>query len=53
MGVALPGMHLLGRKRGSLRGLPLAGGWTGTRDLPAPQGSTFQQAWKARQGARR
>ncbi len=53
MGIALPVMHRLGRRRGGMRWLPLAGGWTGTRDLPAPQGSTFQQAWKARQGARR
>jgi L-lactate dehydrogenase complex protein LldF len=53
MGIGLPVMHLLGRKRGGLRWLPLAGGWTGTRDLPAPQGGTFQQAWKARQGATR
>ena len=26
----------------------LAGGWTGTRDFPAPQGKTFQQMWKER-----
>ena len=40
------------RRRGVLRRLPLAGGWTDTRDLPAPQGRTFQQAWSARKGAR-
>ena len=43
----------LGRRRGRFRSLPLAGGWTDTRDLPAPQGDTFQQAWQRRRGARR
>jgi L-lactate dehydrogenase complex protein LldF len=46
-------MSLFGRKRGALGWLPLAGGWTDTRDLPAPQGGTFQQAWRARHGARK
>ena len=45
----IPLLHRLGRRRGALRWLPLAGGWTGTRDLPAPQGGTFQQAWQAHQ----
>ena len=27
--------------------LPLAGGWTGSRDFPAPQGATFQALWRA------
>jgi L-lactate dehydrogenase complex protein LldF len=27
--------------------LPLAGGWTAYRDLPLPQGGTFQQLWAA------
>ena len=35
----------LGR-RGRFRRLPLAGGWTGTRDLPAPQGRTFMSQWR-------
>jgi L-lactate dehydrogenase complex protein LldF len=43
----------LGRRRGRFRSLPLAGGWTSVRDLPAPQGRTFQQQWSARGGARR
>lgn len=36
----------LGRKNGSLASLPMAGGWTSKRDLPAPQGETFMAAWK-------
>lgn len=39
----------LGRRRGHFRRLPLAGGWTRTRDLPAPQGRTFQQLWRETQ----
>jgi L-lactate dehydrogenase complex protein LldF len=38
----------LGRRRGSFRSLPLAGGWTRHRDFPAPQGRTFQQLWAER-----
>jgi L-lactate dehydrogenase complex protein LldF len=34
--------------KGRLRKVPLAGGWTDVRDLPAPQGKTFQQMWKER-----
>ena len=32
---------LLGRKHGRFRKLPLAGGWTDGRDMPAPEGDTF------------
>jgi L-lactate dehydrogenase complex protein LldF len=52
MRIGIPLLGLLGRKKGVLHRLPLAGGWTDTRDLPAPQGGTFQQAWAARNGAR-
>ena len=34
--------------KGRFRRLPFAGGWTGARDLPAPQGETFQDLWAAR-----
>ncbi len=42
-------LGLLGRRRGRFRRLPLAGAWTSVRDLPAPQGQTFQSAWRAYQ----
>jgi L-lactate dehydrogenase complex protein LldF len=45
-------LGLLGRRRGRLRSLPLAGGWTDSRDLPAPTGRTFQALWRARSGRR-
>ena len=37
----------LGRRRGRFRWLPFAGGWTGGRDFPAPEASTFQAQWRA------
>lgn len=40
----------LGRRRGAFRKLPFAAGWTGSRDMPAPQGATFKALWA--QGAR-
>ncbi|NIR60202.1 MAG: iron-sulfur cluster-binding protein [Gammaproteobacteria bacterium] len=40
----------LGRRRGRLRRLPFARGWTAGRDLPAPEGETFQAAWRRRGG---
>jgi len=45
-------LRRLGGRKGRIERLPLAGGWTAWRDLPAPQGRTFQQQWAARQGAR-
>ncbi len=46
--VAEIGMRVLGafgRGRGRFRALPLAGGWTGVRDMPAPQGRSFHSLW--------
>ncbi len=39
---------LLGRRKGRFRKLPLASAWTRGRDLPAPQGTTFHDAWRRR-----
>jgi L-lactate dehydrogenase complex protein LldF len=36
----------LGGRSGHLRRLPLGGGWTAWRDLPAPEGETFLAAWE-------
>jgi L-lactate dehydrogenase complex protein LldF len=41
----MPLLAVLGRRRGAFRRLPGAGGWTRHRDLPAPQGRTFQALW--------
>ncbi len=35
------GLRLLAGRRGRFQRLPLAGGWTAGRDLPAPEGETF------------
>lgn len=40
------GLGSLGRRKGRMSRLPLLGGWTAVRDLPAPQGRTFQQLWE-------
>jgi len=42
-------LNRLGRRRGRFRRLPLAGGWTSSRDLPAPQSTaTFMSLYKKR-----
>ncbi|MDF2097097.1 LutB/LldF family L-lactate oxidation iron-sulfur protein [Aquibaculum arenosum] len=38
-----------GRKRGRFSNLPLAGGWTAHREMPAPAGRSFQALWAERQ----
>jgi len=45
-GAGVRALRLLG-KAGWIRSLPLAGGWTKHRDLPAPAGGTFMQRYKA------
>ncbi len=41
----------LGRKSGRFRSLPMAGGWTKGRDMPAPEGKTFHQLYAERRRA--
>ncbi len=36
----------LGRRKGRFSSLPFARGWLAHRELPAPQGRTFQQLWR-------
>ncbi|WP_159716037.1 LutB/LldF family L-lactate oxidation iron-sulfur protein [Geminicoccus flavidas] len=50
--VAMGVLGRLGRKRGRFASLPLAKGWTVSRDLPAPEGKTFMQQWRQRQRSR-
>lgn len=45
-GIAIRAMGFAGRRKGRFQWLPLAGGWTRNRDLPAPQGETFQARWR-------
>ena len=48
-GIAARMLAALGRITGGrFRWLPLASGWTRSRDFPAPQGATFQARWKKR-----
>jgi len=41
-------LGVAGRRRGRFRSLPLAGGWTAGRDMPAPEGQSFQSLWAER-----
>src|SRR5512143_4123404 len=42
----------LGGRDGMIHGLPLGRGWTDGRDLPAPEGRTFRELYRARQAGR-
>ena len=46
---AAPLLARLGGSKHRLASLPLAGGWTRYRDLPAPEGRTFLDQWSERQ----
>ncbi|MBN9563950.1 MAG: iron-sulfur cluster-binding protein [Alphaproteobacteria bacterium] len=46
-------LGLMGRRRGRFASLPMAGGWTGGRDLPAPEGETFFARYARAQRERR
>ena len=52
-GLAMRVLHLAGGAKGRFRSLPFARGWTDYRDMPAPQGATFQSQWKTRRGGER
>ena len=45
-GLGIRVLGMLGRRRGRFTQLPLAGGWTAARDLPAPEGATFHALWR-------
>jgi L-lactate dehydrogenase complex protein LldF len=51
--LAMRALGTLGHGKGRFRRLPLASGWTGTRDLPAPEGETFMTLWVDRQKGRK
>jgi L-lactate dehydrogenase complex protein LldF len=54
--LAIPALSLLGGRKRRFGYLPLAGGWTRWRELPAPESRTFMQQWRDRaatSGARR
>ena len=44
--ITLGVMRMLAGRRGYLSSVPLAGGWTASRDLPAPEGGTFVDRWQ-------
>jgi len=48
-GVASRLLGWAGLHRGRFRSLPLAQGWTAARDMPAPQGRSFQSLWAEHQ----
>jgi len=41
----------VGGRRGRFRNLPFAAGWTGVRDMPAPEGRSFHSLWAERSKA--
>ncbi|MBP1852944.1 LutB/LldF family L-lactate oxidation iron-sulfur protein [Rhizobium halophytocola] len=51
--LAMRALSLIGGRSHRLRHLPLAGGWTKYRDLPAPEGQTFLAQWEAAKAGRR
>jgi L-lactate dehydrogenase complex protein LldF len=42
-------LRLMAGKKGRIKKLPLAGGWTDWRDMPAPNGKTFMDQYQAQQ----
>ncbi|PTW62379.1 L-lactate dehydrogenase complex protein LldF [Breoghania corrubedonensis] len=50
-GLMVRTLGLFSGKRGRFASMPFASGWTKYRDLPAPEGKTFQQMWAERKDA--
>jgi L-lactate dehydrogenase complex protein LldF len=48
-GIASRALGWAGGRRGRFRTLPLAAGWTGVRDMPAPEGRSFHSLWAKQQ----
>ncbi len=46
-GLASRALSLMAGRKGRLKSVPLAGGWTSVRDLPAPEGGTFRARYAA------
>ena len=51
--IAMRALGNLGRAEGRFASLPLAGGWTKHRDMPAPAGRTFMDLYRARKASAR
>jgi L-lactate dehydrogenase complex protein LldF len=43
--LAVGALGMMAQGKGAFRSLPLAGGWTQGRDLPAPEGGTFMDRY--------
>jgi len=48
-GLMIKALHTFAKKKGRLRYLPMATGWTKYRDFPAPAHKTFHQLWSEQQ----
>ena len=53
MGLAMGAMKHLAPLTGLMKRLPMTGAWTKHRELPAPEGRTFQQMWADQQQGKR
>ncbi|PLW74998.1 LutB/LldF family L-lactate oxidation iron-sulfur protein [Cohaesibacter celericrescens] len=53
MGLGMGVMKHLAPKTGLMQKLPMTGAWTKHRELPAPEGKTFQQMWADKEKKRK
>ncbi len=51
-GIGSWALRRIGRDRGSISKLPFGGGWTDTREVPAPSGKTFRAMYRERRAPR-